>query len=165
MGYYRLPDTFAFSMKTVAAGNASVGCYCRLGSWAAESRSEGFVPTDIANMIGSRKELDALQRHGLLEAVAVGEVRFVTRRVGSKKPDAEVVMPADGFWMVDYLIHNLTRREGEALSDERRKAGREGGLARAANKANDQAIASANARANGQASAQPPPRLRRPAGA
>src|SRR4051812_28601667 len=115
MGYFRIPDTFPLELEVVAAGNAAVGAYCRCGAWVAQNGTDGFVPDTIASMIGSRKELSILERHHLLEKVVMGEFRFATGRVGTNKPDVEVVMPDNGYWLPAYLTYNITAHEGEVL--------------------------------------------------
>ena len=129
MAYARLPDTFTFQGAVVSAGNAAVGALARLMAWSACDGSDGFVPGAMAEMIATRKELHALEANGLIEHVVTGEFRLVGHGV-NHKPDAEVFMPGDGYWIVEYLRWNLTATEGQALVERGRKAGKASALAR-----------------------------------
>ena len=126
MAYARLPDTFPFAIETMSAGNAATGALCRYMAWSAGNRTDGFVPDGIAEIVGNKKERDALATLGLLEPVVFGEVRIATGRI-SKKADVRVVMPADGYWMPQYHVYNISALEDEAASEK----GRKGGLASA----------------------------------
>jgi hypothetical protein len=131
VSYARITDSFAFAAATLAVGNAAAGVYARCTAWIAAERSDGFMPNGLAEMIGNREELEALVSHGLLDQVSAGERRLASSRIGINKPDAEIIMPADGFWMPAYLAHNLTAFEGEAHAQALSDKGRKGGQASA----------------------------------
>ena len=82
------------------------------------------------------------------------------KRTGSPKVRKELLAAlvdvVDGeYVMHDYLEHQRSRAQVEALKAKRAEAGRRGGLARAANQANAEASASANGRQSGT-KIQPP---------
>lgn len=139
VGYGRVPDTFSFASEVVAAGNAAIGAYSRCLSWVALNNTDGFVPKGIASMIGSRKELDALETVGMIEAVAAGEVTEATGRV-SKKPDLSVSMPEDGYWLRDYLTYNIAAVEVAEIAAKNRRAGRESARRRSSDSDSQQRV-------------------------
>ena len=131
MAYARIPDTFPFAEAVVDAGNHAVGAWARMLAWTAGNGRDGFIPAPIAAMIATKKEIAALARSGLVDSVTVGEVRVASARV-SDRPDVEVVMPADGFWLADFLTWNISAGEAQGLSARGRKAGQASAAARSA---------------------------------
>jgi hypothetical protein len=76
-------------------------CYC------GQHLTDGFVPDKIWRANGRARERQPLLDHGFAERVT------------------------DGYQMHDYLEHQRSRAEVEALREKRRKAGRRGGEAKA----------------------------------
>lgn len=60
MTWFRVDDTLAFHQKTVKAGNASMGLWVRAGSWCAQQLTDGHVPAEIANQLGTAPQIARL---------------------------------------------------------------------------------------------------------
>jgi hypothetical protein len=60
--WFRVDDTFAFHPKVVAAGNEAIGVWVRAGSYASQQLTDGFVPDDIAALMGGRHASQTAQR-------------------------------------------------------------------------------------------------------
>jgi hypothetical protein len=58
--WFKLDDQFHSQPKVIAAGNAAIGLYCRLGTYCADKLTDGFIPTSVAKSMGTRRELSAL---------------------------------------------------------------------------------------------------------
>jgi hypothetical protein len=130
--YARVPDTAAFDGRVIEVGNAAFGVLCRLMAWSAGNRTDGFVPKSIAEMFPKR-ELAMLEEHGFVQRVVAGELRRVGGRT-NRREDVEVVMPAAGLWLVEYLVHNVTASEELVRVERARKGGRASGEARRAHR-------------------------------
>jgi len=136
----RISDAWAIDARVVTAGDAAFGVLCRLMCWTAGSGTDGFVPDAIAGLLIRKRELLAvLEAHRFVERVAEGEVRRAEHRIGGRD-DVRIVMPGDGFWLVDYLVHNVTAAEGRVLTERGRKAGQASGAARRAQQQVEQQV-------------------------
>jgi len=60
MSWFKLDDQFHSQPKVIAAGNAAIGLYCRLGTYCADKLTDGFVADAIAKSMGTSRELGAL---------------------------------------------------------------------------------------------------------
>lgn len=65
MPWFKVDDTFAFHAKAVAAGNGAIGLWTRAGAWSSQQLTDGFIPAEIARMLGSKKEAERLCDIGL----------------------------------------------------------------------------------------------------
>lgn len=74
MSWFRIDDKFHHHPKVVAAGNAAIGLFVRLGSWSAEHLSDGVVPDDVARSMGTRKDLRFLLTPSTLSGPLVVKV-------------------------------------------------------------------------------------------
>lgn len=99
MTWFKLDDGFHNHLKTLKAGTAAVGLYCRCGSYAAQQLTDGFVPSEIAASYGTREWARRLVEAGLWE-VADG-----------------------GYRMPDYLDYNPSREK--VLAERQAKAERQ----------------------------------------
>ena len=102
MSYGKLDDQFPFHAKTIAAGNAAVGAFLRMVAWSNAQLTDGFIPSEIASMIGTKSELKTLE-----------SVRFLERK-------------SSGFQVHDFLDHNdsaaTVRAKRQAAKDRQAKA-------------------------------------------
>lgn len=74
MPWFPVDDGFAFHRKCVRAGNAAVGLWTRSGSWCAQQLTDGFVPEDIALVLGTPAQASRLVSSGLWVAIDGGYV-------------------------------------------------------------------------------------------
>lgn len=93
MTWFKLDDQFHSQPKVIAAGNAAIGLYCRLGTFCADKLTDGFVPDAVARSMGSSKELKALTHCPI--------------------PDTRALLTVveGGFMLRDYLEYNPTREK------------------------------------------------------
>lgn len=68
MPWFRVDDQFHSHPKAEAAGNAALGLWVLLGSWAAE-RQQGEIPMRVALTYGTRAQINKLIDAGLLDQV------------------------------------------------------------------------------------------------
>src|SRR5665647_397637 len=54
--WFKVDDTLAFHAKTLAAGNAAMGLWVRAGAWSMQTLSDGFIPTQVAHQLGTKRE-------------------------------------------------------------------------------------------------------------
>jgi hypothetical protein len=108
----KISDEFYDHPKVLEAGDAAVGVYVRLLTYSARHGLDGWTPSGAAAYIasGSPGALEALERARLVR------------------------IDADGVTIPDYLEYNPSAGEVERKREQRREAGRRGGLARAAGK-------------------------------
>lgn len=106
MTWFKVDDGFHLHPKVVAAGNEAVGLFVRLGAYAGQHLTDGFVPREIGRMYGSSRMLTRLVDVGLLEL-------------------------ADGGWLIhDFLAYNPSREAVCAERDRKSRAGIAGAKAR-----------------------------------
>lgn len=103
MTWFKVDDKLAFHRKALAAGNAAMGAWVRMGSHAAAQLSDGFLSDSEVKLIGSPKEVAALLRVGFLEVAE------------------------HGYLLHDFLDYNPSADAVLAKQDVRRQAGRRGG--------------------------------------
>lgn len=110
MPWFRLDDKSWSHPKVVAAGNAAWGAFCRLGAYASDHRTDGVIPSSIAQLVATVDEIEKLVEVGLLD-----------RNEG-----------ATAYTIHDFLEWNPSAGEVEAkrskLTELRSKAGRVGGV-------------------------------------
>src|SRR4051812_5820582 len=101
MGWFRLAGTFTDHPKVLAAGNAAVGLYVRLGCWCAEHETDGFVPEEVARRSGPKREL----------------VKLLTSTRG--RPLLDVV--EGGYLLRDFLAFNPSHEQQTRQRELRQK--------------------------------------------
>lgn len=74
MPWFKVDDTFAFHPKVLAAGNAAAGLWARAGSWSMQQLTDGYVPAQVAQQLGTRAEIRRLVDAGLWVAKDDGYV-------------------------------------------------------------------------------------------
>lgn len=138
MTWFYVDDSFHTHPKALAAGNAAVGLWTRCGSWVGRHLTDGWVPSEIARLYGTKTEARRLVDSALWER------------------DTE----RGGYVMHDYLDWNKSKAEVEAKREVRARAGRLGGQQTAKHKAsNRQANASGLLEHTGEAKSNPVPSL------
>ena len=111
MSWTKLDDGFWMHPKVIRAGNEAVGVFARCLSYCGAYLTDGLVPAEVALTIaGSQDKLDAVASTGLLDK-----------------------LPTGNYAIRDYAHYNPLRDEVEAKRQQRREAGRRGGLARGRN--------------------------------
>lgn len=109
MPWFKIDDGFHCHPKALAAGNAAVGLWTRLGAYCSDQLTDGFVPDAIARSYGTRTELQRLI-----------DVRMIDRG------DHDAY--GTGYWLHDYLDFNPSAdkvREERAAAAERQRRARE----------------------------------------
>jgi hypothetical protein len=95
MPWFRIDDTFAFHPKVLAAGNAAVGAWVRLGSYCAAHLTDGFVPELMARMIAAD---------------------CITALINARL----LVQEPDGYRIHDYLSYQPSKRDVQLDREEAR---------------------------------------------
>jgi hypothetical protein len=72
MPWFKVDDAFHCHPKAMRAGTVALGLWARCGSWAAQQLTDGFVPTDVALMYGTKTQIKALVSAGLWSDVDGG---------------------------------------------------------------------------------------------
>lgn len=72
MPWFNVDDGFAFHRKSVRAGNAALGLWVRAGSWCAQQLTDGFVPAEMVEVLGTTSQAGRLVSAGLWSAVEDG---------------------------------------------------------------------------------------------
>lgn len=65
MPYFGVDDGFAFHRKAVKAGNAAIGLWTRAGAWSNHQLTDGFVPSDMVDVLGTPAQAERLVKAGL----------------------------------------------------------------------------------------------------
>lgn len=65
MPWFQVEDNLCFNPKAQKAGNGAMGLWVRAGSWSMQNLTDGFIPHDIAVLLGNAKEADRLVAAGL----------------------------------------------------------------------------------------------------
>lgn len=65
MPYFGVDDGFAFHRKTLKAGNAAIGLWTRAGAWSNHQLTDGFVPADMVDVLGTPAQAARLVKAGL----------------------------------------------------------------------------------------------------
>jgi hypothetical protein len=60
MVWFRVDDNLAFHQKTLIAGNPAMGLWVRAGAWCAQQLTDGYLPSDIAETLGTRGQAQRL---------------------------------------------------------------------------------------------------------
>ena len=123
MPYFAVCDSLSDHPKVLAAGNAAMGVWVRLGSWCQKHLTDGVIPAVVCRSFGRNRDISRLVSVGLL--VKVG----------------------DAYVMHDYLEHNHSRAEVDRRRSAKRKAGRAGSAKRWASKKDGKTMAGAIAAA------------------
>lgn len=103
MPYFPVDDQMPFHPKIIAAGNAAVGVWTRAGAWSKGHATGGFVPTEIASILGTR-EANRLVEAGLWVEVD-GGFRF---------EDTSPFKPPKRPWIPISIRHSVMERDGYA---------------------------------------------------
>lgn len=72
MSWFKVEDTLAFHLKTVAAGNAAMGLWVRAGSWSRATGSDGFIPDLIVRQLGTPAQAKRLVEVGFWDRLPTG---------------------------------------------------------------------------------------------
>lgn len=72
MTWFKVDDTLALHPKVVRAGNASMGLWVRAGAWSAQQLTDGYVPSEIVQILGNADLAEELVRAGLWSVAAGG---------------------------------------------------------------------------------------------
>jgi hypothetical protein len=72
MPWFKVDDTLAVHHKTVKAGNAAIGLWVRAGSWSMQTLSDGFIPQEIAETLGTVSQAEKLVSAGLWDRLPTG---------------------------------------------------------------------------------------------
>jgi hypothetical protein len=72
MPWFNVDDGFAFHRKSVRAGNAALGLWVRAGSWCAQQLTDGFVPAEMVEVLGTASQAGRLVSAGLWSEVEDG---------------------------------------------------------------------------------------------
>lgn len=74
MSWAKMDDSFPFHPKTIAAGNASAGAWCRMLTWCSQQLTDGMLPARLALIIsdGDTTIIERLVKVGLLEERPAG---------------------------------------------------------------------------------------------
>jgi hypothetical protein len=97
--FARVQGTITWHRKTLSVSDAAVGVFFRMLGHCAEHLTDGAVPGPVAAAIASRSP-------GTLDELVAAE--FLTRT-------------SEGFEVVNYLVHNISRSEVEASRDSARE--------------------------------------------
>lgn len=120
MSWAKLDDGFWMHPKVMLGGNEVAGIFARCLSYCGAYLTDGRVPEQIAIQIaGTAKKVEAVVDVGLFQR-----------------------LPSGDFYIRDYAHYNPLRDEVEHQREQRREAGRRGGI-------KSQAVQAA-ARANGR---------------
>lgn len=65
MTFFPVGDEKAFDAAVIRAGNAAFGLWARAGSYTADKITGGYVPPEVALLLGTQDEIDALVREKL----------------------------------------------------------------------------------------------------
>ena len=107
MTWFKLDDRFHSHPKVIAAGNAAVGLWVRLGAWSSDHGTNGAIPRAVGLSFGGKRELTALTTAGLLH-------------------------PADDGWVIhDFLDYNPSAEHVADVRSKRADAGARGGKQKA----------------------------------
>lgn len=72
MTWARFDDSMTLNHKIVVAGNAAVGLWVRMITYSCGQLTDGFVPSSVAEMLGTKKELGRIIAGNLAHAVDGG---------------------------------------------------------------------------------------------
>lgn len=72
--WFKVCDKSTFHRKIVAAGNAAVGAWVRMGALCSLQESDGYIDDATARIIASDEELTKLREAGLIEPASGGFV-------------------------------------------------------------------------------------------
>lgn len=65
MPWFQVEDNLCFNPKAQQAGNAAMGLWVRAGSWSMQNLTDGFIPREIAALLGSARDAARLVNAGL----------------------------------------------------------------------------------------------------
>lgn len=125
MAWAKLDDQFHSNKKLQRAqrdANAVAGVYARSLSYSAANLTDGFVDGYWIKTIAPAKLIAQVTYVGLWRPVARAERVLITGRRDSGRralPDVEVICPADGYYIDDYLHFNPSRDEVTAKRNKR----------------------------------------------
>lgn len=72
MAYFQMDDGFDSDSRVMRAGTAAFGLYSRCGVWVARNLTDGFVPSEVAALYGTREWIEKLVATGLWSPVEGG---------------------------------------------------------------------------------------------
>lgn len=68
MPWFKVDDGLADHPKTVLAGNAAMGLWVKAGAWSAKHLTDGFVPSHMVQVLGTKGQASTLVACGLWSA-------------------------------------------------------------------------------------------------
>lgn len=72
MPWFAVDDDLPHHPKVTAAGNSAMGMWVRAGAWSMKYLTEGHIPAEIAQTLGSTTDASRLVKAGLWERVEDG---------------------------------------------------------------------------------------------
>lgn len=90
MTWFKVDDDLSFHRKVVKAGNAAMGLWVRAGSWSAQQLTDGFVPDNMIELLGTSAQRRKLVSAELWEEVSGGVVFHGWSKNG-RQPTAQSV--------------------------------------------------------------------------
>ncbi|QIK82644.1 hypothetical protein [Sanguibacter sp. HDW7] len=97
MTWFKVDDTFAFHEKVIRAGNPAIGLWVRAGAWSAQQLTDGFIPTHMAQTLGTLSQARKLVEVNLWH-VEDGGYRFHEWSEGGRQPTRDEVVKQRDFW-------------------------------------------------------------------
>jgi hypothetical protein len=92
MPWFNVDDGFAFHRKAVRAGNSALGLWVRAGSWCAQQLTDGFVPEEMVEVLGTASQAQRLVAAGLWSKVEDGYVFHEWTDSGRNPSRSEVLL-------------------------------------------------------------------------
>lgn len=74
--WFKIDDAFYSHPKVIAAGNAAVGLFVRLGAYSSQHLTNGVIPARIVHSFGTNRERKALETVGLIVRENSGDYRI-----------------------------------------------------------------------------------------
>lgn len=90
MTWFKVDDDLTFHQKVVKAGNAAMGLWVRAGAWCSQQLTDGFVPDNMIELIGSPAQRRKLVTAELWVEVDGGCVFYGWNKNG-RQPSAQSV--------------------------------------------------------------------------
>jgi hypothetical protein len=119
--WFKVDDGFHNHPKILAVGNTATGLFVRLGSYASQQMTDGFIPDAVARMYGRKRDLDTLVGAELLIRVGPdcgANLAELWRDCGRTVAEKRSSYGANGYLIPDFLDFNPSAAE---IREKRRK--------------------------------------------